>query len=127
MIIIKICIFAMIGAFAITIVREQNKEVSVILTVACGLGITFAIVEQISGIVSYINTFIENSGLKLSHLTAVIKTVCIGYFAQISIDMLEDMGVKSIANKIALCAKILIIALSLPIIAELISIVEELI
>lgn len=127
MLIVKICIFAIIGAFAITVVREQNKEVSLILTVACSLGITFAIVEQISGIVIYINSFINKSGIKITHLSAVIKTVCIGYFAQISIDLLEDMGSKSIANKISLCAKLIIISLSFPIILELLEIIEGII
>ncbi|MBE5731463.1 MAG: hypothetical protein E7353_00380 [Clostridiales bacterium] len=127
MLILKICIFAILGAFAITVVKEQNKEVSVLLTVACSLGITFSIIDQISGILSYVYTFIEKSGLNLTHVTSIIKTVCIGYFAQISIDLLEDMGVKSIANKIALCAKIIIISLSFPIIAELINLIEELI
>ena len=127
MIVVKICIFAIIGAFAITVVKEQNKEVSVILTVACSLGITFAIIDQIGGIVVQITSFIEKSGLKISHLSTVIKTVCIGYFAQISIDLLEDMGVKSVANKVALCAKIIIISLSFPIIAELISLIEGMI
>jgi len=47
MLILKICIFAILGAFAITVVKEQNKEVSVLLTVACSLGITFSIIDQI--------------------------------------------------------------------------------
>lgn len=126
MLIVKICIFAIIGAFAITVVKDQNKEVSVLLTIACSLGVTFSIVDQLSGIVVYITSFIEKSGLNLTHLSAVIKTVCVGYFAQISIDLLEDMGARSVANKIALCAKIIIIALSFPIITELLSIVEDL-
>jgi stage III sporulation protein AD len=126
MLIVKICIFAIIGAFSITVVKDQNREVSILLTVACSLGITFSIIDQLSGIIVYVTSFIEKSGLSLTHLSAVIKTVCVGYFAQISIDLLEDMGVKSVANKIALCAKIIIIALSFPIITELLSIIEGL-
>lgn len=126
MLIVKICIFAIIGAFSITIVKEQNKEVSVILTVACSLGITFAIIDQIGGIILQITSFIEKSDINTSYVSNVVKIVCIGYFAQISIDLLEDMGVKSVANKVALCAKIIIISLSFPIIAELINVVEGL-
>ncbi len=127
MLILKICIFAILGAFSIIVIKEQNKEISILLTVACSIGITFSIIDQISGIVSYIYSFIEKAGLNITHISAVIKTVCVGYFAQISIDLLEDMGVKSVANKIALSAKIIIISLSFPIITELIELIEVLI
>ena len=123
MVILKICIFAIIGAFAITVVKEQNKEVSLILTVACSMGITFTIVEELSGIIENLISTIKNYGVNVSHISTVIKTVCIGYLAQVSIDLLEDMGAKSLANKIVLCAKIVIMSLSIPLIVEIVEIV----
>ena len=123
MLIIKVCIFAIIGAFAIAVVKEQNKEVSVLLTVACSIGITFAIVEQFTVVIQNVKTTVTNLGINLSHIDIAVKAVCVAYFAQISIDLLEDMGSKSLADKISLCAKILIIGLSLPLIGEMIDII----
>lgn len=125
MIIIKVCLFGLIGAFSIIILREQNKEISILLSIVCSLGITFTIVEEFSGITQTIINTIEKYNINISHISIAIKTVCVGYFAQLSIDLLEDMGAKSIASKVALCAKIIIIAISMPLIVEILQIIES--
>ena len=125
MIIIKVCLFAIIGAFSIIIVREQNKEIGILLSVVCSLGITFAIIEEFSGITQIIVNTIDKYNINVSHISIAVKTVCIGYFAQLSIDLLEDMGAKSIASKVSLCAKIIIISISIPLVVEILQIIES--
>ena len=127
MIIIKVCVFALIGAFSIIIVKEQNKEIAVLLSVVCSVGIAFVIVDEFFGITKSIYNLIEKYNINLSYISVAIKTVCVGYFAQLSIDMLEDMGAKSLATKVALCGKIIIIGISLPLVFEILQIIESLI
>lgn len=123
--IIKLCIFALVCAFAILLLKEQNKSMAILLTIASGICITFYILSQFTTILNSLNTIILSSGIDFSHLKSVFKIVVIGYIAQISTDILEDMEIKSLSSKLAFCAKILMLGVAFPIINDLFSLIGE--
>lgn len=123
--IIKICIFALICAFAIVLLREQNKTMSMLLMIASGITITFFILSQFVNVISSLNDIIVNTGINFNSLKTVLKIVVIGYIAQISTDILEDMEIKSLSTKVAFCAKILMLSMCFPILNDLFSLISE--
>ena len=123
--IIKLCIFALLCAFAIILLKEQSKSIAMLLTIASGICISFFILNQFINILGSLNNIIENTGIDFSLLKSVLKIVIIGYIAQITTDILEDMEIKSLSTKIAFCAKVLMISIAFPIINDLFLLISE--
>ena len=96
-----------------------------LLTIASGICISFFILNQFINILGSLNNIIENTGIDFSLLKSVLKIVIIGYIAQITTDILEDMEIKSLSTKIAFCAKVLMISIAFPIINDLFLLISE--
>ncbi len=126
MTIIKICLFAIVCAIAVLLTREQNKEIAVLLVVAGGIAIAICVIEEGTKLLVTLQSLIESLGISVFQIKILFKVIGIGYLAQLTTDVLEDMNVKSLADKVALTAKILILAQSLPILSELFSMIGRL-
>ncbi len=121
---LKVCIFAIVAALAVVIVREQNKEIAIILVVVCSVAILIAIADLLSGFVAAIRSYIEDLGVAPAYFKTVFKIVFVAYAAQIACDIVEDMNVKSLSSKIGLTAKIVILALAMPVVAEFVDLIK---
>ncbi len=124
-------IFKIIGVGVITaitalIVRQIKPEVSIIITITGGVLILLMLVESLTSIFSVFNQIIEKSGLESGLFTTILKIVGIGYITEFSANLCNDAGVSSIADKILLGGKIIILALALPIVTNILNIISEL-
>lgn len=124
-------IFRIIGvglATAITalIVKQVKPEISIIVGVAGGVIMLLMLVDSVTSILSVFNALTQKSGLSTGVFSAVLKIIGIGYITEFSANLCVDAGSSSIANKILLAGKILILVAALPIITNLIDIISEL-
>ena len=67
------------------------------------------------------------TGVNLFHIEIVLKIIGISYICQFAADICKDAGEASIAGKIELGGKIIIISLSMPIIYNLLDLVNHII
>ena len=54
-----------------------------------------------------------------------MKNIGIGYLVDFSAGIIEDAGAKSVSEKVILAGKVLIMAMSLPILVKLFEIIES--
>ena len=124
-------IFRIIGvglATAITalIVKQVKPEIAVIVGLCGGVIMILMLVDGATNIISVFNSLISKSGVSSGVFSAVLKIIGIGYITEFSASLCGDAGATSIANKILLAGKILILISALPIVTNLIDIIAEL-
>ena len=124
-------IFKIIGVGIITaitalIVKQIKPEVSVIITISGGILMILMLVESLTNIFGVFSSIIEKSGLTAGLFSTVLKIVGIGYITEFSANLCNDAGVSSIADKILLAGKIIILVLALPIVSNIIDIISGL-
>lgn len=124
-------IFRIIGvglATAITalIVKQVKPEMAIIIGVAGGVIMLLMLVDSVTSILSVFSSLTEKSGLSTGIFSAVLKIIGIGYITEFSANLCVDAGSTSIANKILLAGKILILVSAVPIITNLIDIISGL-
>ncbi len=122
-------IFKIIGVAFITsicsvIIKNTKPELSFAVTTAGVLLILLLIFSKMTEITSvFLNitsvTNIDNQLLKL-----LLKMVAIGYLTEISAGILNDFGSSSLADKVILGGKLMIILLSLPVLSSLLSVFQ---
>lgn len=108
------------------IVKQVKPEIAVIVSITGGIIMVLMLVDSLTSIISVFSSLTQKSGLSSGIFTSVLKIIGIGYITEFSANMCQDAGSTSVANKILLAGKILILVTALPIVTNLINIIAEL-
>lgn len=124
-------VFKIIGVGVITaitalIVKQIKPEVSIIITITGGILMILMLVESLTGIFDVFNKLIEKTGLANGLFAIILKIIGVGYLSEFSANLCYDAGANSIADKILFGGKIIILALSIPIVSNIIDILAGL-
>lgn len=124
-------IFRIIGVGLATtvtalIVKQVKPEIAIIVGVAGGIIMLLMLVDSVTSILSVFSSLTQKSGLSTGIFAAVLKIIGVGYITEFSANLCVDAGSTSIANKILLAGKILILVSAIPIVTNLIDIISGL-
>ena len=123
--IFKICFVGIVTAFCFMILKENKSDLAVVTAIAGGCVILLMTMEYIFGIFFTISALMEKAGINNGIFNILIKIIGIGYIIDFSAGIIEDSGAKSLSEKVVLCGKIVIMAMSLPILVKLFEIIES--
>ena len=124
--ILKICLTAVIGAIAVMIIREHNKEYALYIGTACGVVVLYFCIGYIAQILQAVDTISTDYGIRQDIIQPVFKITATTYIAKFSSDILKDANLSSISEKIEIFAKLYILFLTIPILTELLNFILEL-
>ncbi len=117
--IFRIAAVALITAFCAILLRDIKSELAVIVAFAGGLTVLLSVVNYFSDIFSVISSIAKRAGLASSVVSLLFKVIAVGYIAEFSSSMIDDAGLPSLADKVTLAAKLIIVASSLPTVVKL--------
>lgn len=123
----KIVAVGVVCALVIVYLKGVNSELAVMATIASGVLILVFTVSYVSDFLTLIAKLSEYAQIGGVTTKIVLKVIAIGYLVEFSADLIEDMGLKSLSDKVVFAGKILILTISFPIIESLIKLVVELI
>lgn len=125
--IIKIAAVGIITAVCAMLLRDTKSELAVLVTVAGGCIILLMVLDSFLGIFVALKNLMERAGIGGQIFSLLIKIIGIGYITDFSAGLVEETGAKSLADKIVLAGKVVIMVLSLPILIKLFDIIAELV
>ena len=121
--ILKISAVGITAVFLSAAIKKDSPHFSLLLGLAAGIIIIFIIAEPIKDVFYVLYELSRESGVNSAYLAIVIKVIGIAYISEFAVQLSNDAGETSIAGKIELAGKILIMAVSAPIIVSLTDIV----
>lgn len=124
--IIQVVGLGIIATVLILVVKEQKPLFAFLLAVATSLLIFLFLIGKIGNVLSMLEDLAENSGVQTIYLKTVLKIIGIAYIAEMGAQIVRDAGQESIASKIELAGKVLILVLAIPIIGIIIETVLKL-
>ena len=125
--IFKVVGFATISVILVVLLKNQRPDIALILSIASGIIIMIFAISKLTPIIDMLNTLIDNSGINKSFLKVILKITAIAYIVEFGKNICQDAGQSAIATKLEMAGKIIIVALSLPIIASLVNILSGLV
>lgn len=123
----KIVAFAIISVILIILLKQQKPEIALLLTITASILILFFAINKMSGIFELLNTLVSKSGINKEFLTIILKITIIAYIVEFGKNICIDAGQSSIATKLEMAGKVIIVVLSLPIISGLVNILTGLV
>ena len=125
--VLKILGFAIISVILIVVLKEQKKEIALIMTIfACVILMLFAMTKMES-VIGVIESLINKSGINKDFFLIILKVTGIAYLIEFGKNICIDAGQKSIATKLEMAGKVIILTISLPVISALVNVISGLI
>lgn len=120
---VKIIGVALVTAFAALFLRGTKPELSFAVTIAGAVIILLFIIDMLASSFQIFGEIAEKTGIDDSLVKIIVKIVAIGYLVEFSAGVIEDFGSKSIADKLILAGKVIIFAVSVPIIRSMLELI----
>ena len=87
--------------------------------------ILFLAMQKISGVINLLQSISEKTYINKNFLGILLKITGIAILTEFAVSICSDAGEKAIASKIEIGSKVIIIAMSIPIITSLLELVIE--
>lgn len=117
--IIKIIGIGLISLVIIIILKQYRPEFVIYVSIIAGVIILFLVMDKLSGIINLLLDLSNKSGLNSEFLKILLKITGIAFLTEFAVSLCKDSGESSIASKIDLGGKVIIISLSIPILSSL--------
>lgn len=122
--IIKIIGVAFIVAITAILLKSTKPELSFAVTVTGVIIILLFIVDSLQNTIAFFTEIAQVAGVENGLLKILLKIVGVGYLTEFCAGILNDFGSNSIADKVILCGKITVLALSIPILEGLLTMIK---
>ncbi|MBQ9516770.1 MAG: hypothetical protein IJI47_02765 [Eubacterium sp.] len=120
---IKIAGCALAVLFCALIIKDKNRTVAALLSIAGGVMLFGAVAGELADIVVAVKAFSDSSGITDSYIKLMLKALGITILTQFVADICRDNGENALASITETAAKIAVVAMLLPLFGTIISIV----
>jgi stage III sporulation protein AD len=121
--ILQIVGLGIVATIIIIIIKVQRPEIAVQISVLTGITIFMLVASKLSAVIELLNSYAKKVDIDMVYITTLLKIIGIAYIAQFGAEICKDAGESSIASKIELAGKVIIIVLAVPIITSLLDLV----
>ena len=118
--IFRILGICMIATLLSLLIKKQRPEFAMLIPITAAAAVIAVVAPYFSSIIYQFRDIAESSGVDIQYME-------IAYLAQFASEMCRDCGENAIASKIEFGAKIIIVAMSLPIVYRLLSLIRQVI
>ena len=117
--ILKILGVGIITTIAYIVIKHIKPEFSSLILIAGSCLILCLIVGYIADIMHVIDKILTQTGINKDVFNIILKIIGIGYLVEFGANFCNDAGNSSIADKILVAGKLIILFVSMPIITSL--------
>lgn len=123
--IIKIIGIAFLSVIIILILKQYRPEFAMYVSILAGALIIFMSIGKLEGIINLLNMLSNSTKANGQFLGILLKITGIAFLTEFAVSVCKDSGETAIASKVDLGGKIMIVAISVPIISSLLETVMQ--
>ena len=123
--IIKIIGIGLIALVIVVILKQYRPEYTIYISIIAGVLILFFAMEKLSGIINLLQSISDKTYINKQFLGILLKITGIAIITEFAVSVCTDAGEKAIASKIEIGSKVIIIAMSIPIVSSLLELIIE--
>lgn len=123
--IIKIVGIAFITLIVVIILKQYKPEFAMYASILGGAIILFMSLGKITGIIQLLENISLKTAINGEFLGILIKITGIAFLTEFAVSVCKDAGETAIANKVDLGGKVIIVAISIPIVSALLETVVK--
>lgn len=123
--IVRIAGVALIACAAALVLKQIKPEFGIYIPICAAVIIFIYAVSELCGIVSELSERLQRYIPDGSYISVLFKSLGIAYTAQIATDVCRDAGESAVASKVELCGKVMILSCCIPVIYDVLDMIDE--
>lgn len=123
--ILQIAGLGIVASILAVFLKEQKSEMSMYISIATGLIIFIMIISKLEYVIQTLENLADKVNINYLYTTVILKIVGISYIAEFASQIAKDANQDTIANKIELAGKVIIMAVSIPIFVGVIDMIVD--
>ncbi len=121
--IFKIVGIGIVATFFAVILKNVRQDFSLYISLITGILIFTMILGELSYVVQTLNTLARRVNIEFDYFTTLLKIIGMAYLVEFGAQISRDAGENSIAMKIELGGKVIIMVLAIPILLSLMELI----
>ncbi len=121
--IVKIIGIGLVALVIIFVLKQNKPEFVIYIELIAGVLILSMCFDKIAAVIDLIRNLSYKISISNKFITVLLKITCIAILAEFATSICKDAGESSIASKIEIGSKFMIITTSIPIISSLLEVV----
>ncbi len=121
--IVKIIGIGLISLIIIIILKQYKPDFAIYISILAGALILLFVMDKLSSVVNLLSSIQNKANMNNQFLVILLKITGIAFLTEYATSICKDAGESAIATKIDLGGKVLIIAISIPIIQALLELI----
>ncbi|MET1247807.1 MULTISPECIES: stage III sporulation protein AD [Sporolactobacillus] len=112
--------------FLALVLKEKNPVFALVVSLVAGVFILLMMVDQIRLVMDMLKSMAQNAHLNNVYVATILKIIGIAYISEFGAQIAKDAGQGSIAGKIELAGKLIILVMAIPILTAIVETVMNL-
>ncbi len=123
--IFKIIGVSITSVFLALAVKQERREMALLISLAAGIVIFFSVLQSLSEVVETFRGITEQSGIDSRYFSIALKITGISYCTRFAASVCRDAGETAVAEKVELAGKVVIMAMTAPVIKSFMALCAE--
>ena len=116
--IVQVVGLGLIATVLVIMLREYRPEIAMQVSLVAGTLIMLMVINRVVGALQTITETAVRAGINLVYMHTLLRVIGIAYLAEFGAQACHDAGEGSIASRIELAAKVMIMVMALPVVVE---------
>lgn len=117
--------FGLIATILVVILRSVRSDFAIYISILAGVIIFSMIIQHLFYIIDTIRDLSRRANLEITYFSTILKIIGTAYIVEFGAQLSRDAGENSIAMKIELAGKIIIMTLAIPILLSLMDLIVK--
>ena len=123
----KIIALGLIGTIFSVLLKKENPQIAMMVAVVTGVLIFLMLCVPLGNLLALLRETAEQAGVGEGYFSVVLKVIGIAYLTQFGAQLCADAGEGTIASKIELAGKVLMMTVAAPVLTGLLEMVMGLV
>lgn len=119
----KIAAIALSGTLLAVILRQKSPALAALVALAATAVMAGMLLDSFRVIFDGFSALIESGGIAPEYYKSIIKVIGVAYFTEITAGLCRDAGESAIAAKLEIAGRLGVMALTVPIVARLMTVI----
>ncbi len=125
--VLQIVGIGILATVMILLLKDNKPEFAILISIATSIAIFYIIMDKMVNIVDMITDIAKKANVDFIYYTTILKIIGIAYIVEFGSQISRDVGEESIASKIELGGKVIIMVLAMPILIALMDLIINII
>ncbi|MCX7843269.1 MAG: stage III sporulation protein AD [Clostridia bacterium] len=121
--ILQIVGIGVVATVMILVLKAQRPDIALLVSIITGIIVFMMVAARLSAVLDLLNSYARKVNIDMAYLTTLLKIIGIAYIAEFGAEICKDAGEGSIASKVELAGKVIIMVLAVPIITSLLELI----